>query len=304
MGCGLHTTADRTHHFSMKFDTSKTYFLAGATGTEIQRRGFPTTLPLWSAGVLFEKPELLVDIYRDYINAGADIITTNTFRTQRRTLALAGLESETERINTLAVDLAVEARGVKPVFIAGCMTTLEDCYRPDLVPTRDVCEAEHGAQARILGNTPIDFFLLETFNTISEAEIAVGAVVATGKPFAVSFVANTEGDILNGDTWEQAVERIGKYQPVALMVNCVPPTVATKALTKLAPLAAVAGIPCGVYANGDGTAGSDEGWDFSKSGSPIDSYVAFAKEWKGLGANLIGGCCGTSPEYTQAYTQI
>ena len=196
----------------MDFSAKKLYFLAGGTGSEIFRRGFPTKLPLWSAQVLFDKPELLKDIYTDYIKAGADIITTNTFRTQRRTLAKAGLAHETERINRLAVDIAVRARkesGAKHhVLIAGCITTLEDCYRPDLIPSQKELEKEHAEQVQLLADTPIDFFILETFNSIREMAVAAEAVVATGKPFVASFTANVEGDILNGDTWEEAVKQL------------------------------------------------------------------------------------------------
>ena len=292
----------------MQFQKNKTYFLAGATGTEIQRRGFPTVLPLWSAQVLFDRPELLTDIYHDYIRAGADIITTNTFRTQRRTLAKAGLAHETERINRLAANLAISARNAeknqRPVFVAACMTTLEDCYRPDLVPPPAVCAAEHTEQAKLLAQTAVDFFLLETFNTIAEAEIAADAVKRTGKNFVVSFTARADGNILNGDDWADALTRLEKFSPLAVLVNCVPPAVATRALQFLAPNAKARNIPFGVYANGEGTTGGDEGWDFSKTGSPISTYSKSCKEWYALGATMIGGCCGTTPKYTEQYTKI
>ncbi|MEK7099345.1 MAG: homocysteine S-methyltransferase family protein [Patescibacteria group bacterium] len=293
----------------MTFKKNKTYTLAGATGTEIQRRGFSTVLPLWSAGVLFERPDLLTDIYQDYIRAGADIITTNTFRTQRRTLAKARRAHETERINRLAVDLAVTAReqevgNARHVLIAGCMTTLEDCYRPDLVPPPDTCAREHGEQARLLAETPIDLFLLETFNTIGEARITAAAVRSTGKPFMISFTARDDGAILDGSVWADAVAVLKEFSPLAILVNCVPPSVATRALTLLAPYARTANIPFGVYANGEGKAGGDEGWDFSLAGSPIDAYATSCRGWKQMGASIIGGCCGTTPEYTARYARL
>lgn len=288
----------------MRFNKEKTYYLAGATGTEILRRGFPTELPLWSAKVLFEKPELLKRIYIDYINAGADIITTNTFRTQRRTFAKVGLAHETERINRLAVDIAVEARkearANRPIYIAGSVTTLEDCYRPDLVPPRAALEKEHGEQARLLADTPIDFFLLETFNSIAEAVVAAKAVSKTKKPFAVSFTANKRGDILNGDTWDGAVKQLLPCNPFAILVNCVPETVATKALEKIRNST---DLPFGVYANGAGTADNKDGWRFSTADS-IDKYIHSCSRWIALGATIIGGCCGTNPEYTRAYSRL
>ena len=292
----------------MTIKKDKTYFLSGATGTEIQRRGFKTTLPLWSAKVLFEKPELLVDIYRDYIRAGADILTTNTFRTQRRNLAKAGLEPEIVRINKLATELAVRARESEPVgreiFIAGSMAPLEDCYRPDLVPTDAECVAEHAEQAAILADTPIDFFMLETFNTIREAEAAAKGVVATGKPFWVSFTTRADGVILSGESWEEAIERLSQFSPQAILVNCVPPEVATRALDLIIPTVKKHDFMFGAYANGAGVAGSAEGWDFKSQGSAIDTYVHECKTWRAKGALIIGGCCGTTPEYTTSYSRI
>lgn len=288
----------------MQFKKEKLYYLAGGTGTEIFRRGFPTKLPLWSAQVLFEKPELLKDIYVDYIKAGADIITTNTFRTQRRTLAKARLAGETERINRLAVDIAAQARkessATRPIYIAGCITTLEDCYRPDLIPSPQELKREHTEQIRLLASTPIDFFLLETFNSVREATIAAKAAFATGKPLAVSFTANASGDILNGDTWEEAITKLRRYNPIAILVNCVPEVVATKALEKIKK---VTPLPFGAYANGAGKADDEDGWKFTGV-DRITDYTRTCTRWIELGASIIGGCCGTNPDYTKSYSAL
>ncbi len=288
----------------MKLNKNKIYYLEGAIGTEILRRGFPTKLPLWSAQVLFEKPELLKKIYIDYIKAGADIITTNTFRTQRRTLAKVGLANETERINRLAVDIAVKARKEskikRQIYIAGCITTLEDCYRPDLIPSQQELKNEHQEQAEILATTPIDFFLLETFNSIKEALIATKAVYNTGKPFAISFTSNKDGDILNGDSWQEAIKELEKFNPVFIAVNCVSPEIATKALKKIS---SVAKLPFGAYGNGDGEADNENGWKFTNP-NDISKYIKHCSTWIKLGATIIGGCCGTNQEYTRAYSKL
>jgi len=288
----------------MQFKKEKIYHLAGATGTEILRRGFPTKLPLWSAQVLFEKPELLEQIYLDYIEAGADIITTNTFRTQRRTFAKAGRAGETERINRLAVDIAVQARkkskATRPVYIAGSITTLEDCYRPDLIPSQPELEKEHREQVELLADTPIDFLLLETFNSIREVVEAAKVAAATSKPFAVSFTANAKGDILNGDTWEEATKQLHPYNPIAILVNCVPEKVATKALGKIKQNTT---LPFGAYANGSGEADNENGWKFTDA-DRISEYLHTCMRWLELGATIIGGCCGTNPDYTRGYSKL
>jgi len=82
--------AARLERIATSPDERTTLLLDGATGTELERRGVPTTLPLWSAWALAERPDVVEQIHADYVDAGVDVITANTFRTQRRTLAAAG----------------------------------------------------------------------------------------------------------------------------------------------------------------------------------------------------------------------
>jgi S-methylmethionine-dependent homocysteine/selenocysteine methylase len=288
----------------MKLRREGVYYLEGAVGTEILRRGFPTKLPLWSAKVLFEKPELLKGIYLDYIRAGADIITTNTFRTQRRTLARAGLANETERINRLAVEIALQAReeakAERPVYVAGCITTLEDCYRPDLVPSQRELEREHGEQVELLASTPVDFLLLETFNSIGEALVAVRAAGESGKDFAISFTANADGDILSGGSWREAVGKVEQHEPIFIGVNCVPPSVASKALMKMREATS---LPLAAYGNGAGEPGGEDGWKFTNA-DHVNEFAAHCRDWVELGATVIGGCCGTNQMYTEVCSKL
>ena len=124
--------------------------LDGALGTELERRGCPAGLPLWSTHALLEAPERVAEIHGDYAEAGAEILTANTFRTQRRTLQRAtasreNLGTRDAELTQLAVDLArTGAASVdRPVWIAGSAPPLEDCYRPDRVPDDEALEREH-----------------------------------------------------------------------------------------------------------------------------------------------------------------
>ena len=105
--------------------------LDGATGTELERRGSPTGLPLWSAHALLEDPGLVQRIHADYAAAGADVLTANTFRTQRRTLARGGVGERAAELTSTAVALArraaAEASNRRPVFVVGSAPTLEEC---------------------------------------------------------------------------------------------------------------------------------------------------------------------------------
>src|SRR5207253_2975605 len=109
--------------------------LDGATGTELERRGFALEKPGWSARAIDEAPELLQTIHRDYVEAGAEIITANTFRLHRRNLAAWGAEEEQPRLVGKAVELARRAAGGR-ALVAASLAPLGDCYSPDEVPDR------------------------------------------------------------------------------------------------------------------------------------------------------------------------
>src|SRR5258707_8830056 len=128
--------------------------LDGATGTELNRRGVSTDLPLWSAGALLDAPATLRQIHRDYLLAGAEIVTANTFRTHRRSLARGGYGDSAAELTRLAVELARAAVGegalAPPAYVAGSLAPLEDCYSPELVPPQAECEREHAELAACL----------------------------------------------------------------------------------------------------------------------------------------------------------
>ncbi|MBM2840689.1 MAG: homocysteine S-methyltransferase [Bacteroidetes bacterium] len=94
--------------------SKSTIILDGAMGTELQRRDVDTGLPLWSANALMVHPEVVLQIHKDYIEAGADIITTNTFRTTRRTFRRANLPDRSLQFTKSAVALARKARDEFP----------------------------------------------------------------------------------------------------------------------------------------------------------------------------------------------
>jgi S-methylmethionine-dependent homocysteine/selenocysteine methylase len=272
--------------------------LDAAMGTELQRREANTALPLWSARALIEDPELVWTIHCDEVAAGADILTANTFRTHARTLAKAALEARAAELTARAVQLAHQAAAApgREVFVAGSLSPLEDCYRPDLVPGAADLEREHGAQARFLAGTGVDLILAETHNTIREAVAAARAAKATGLPFVVSLVTDGEGKLLSGEPIADAAAALEPLGPDALGINCVP-------ATRLASdLGILAGALDGTYLSAYGNLGlpaDGPGWSFTEELEPAD-YAEEARHWLELGARIVGGCCGTTPAHTRA----
>ena len=235
------------------YNSSMTIILDGAMGTELTRRGVDTTLPLWSAIALDVAPEVVEQIHLDYLNAGAQVITTNTFRTNVRALAKAGIAHRARELTFNAVDLArsaiekvrkAESEIVSASLpfslshslhfsVAGSIAPVEDCYEPDLVPSEDELLAEHAVLARNLADAGVDLILVETMNTIREAVAAAGAAHATGKPLWVSFTLGANNRLLSGEMLQDAVNAVMPFAPQAMLVNCIPVAQITSALTTL-----------------------------------------------------------------------
>lgn len=268
--------------------------LDGAMGTELQRRGANVGLPLWSAHPLLEHLELVLQVHMDYLDAGADIITADTFRTTPRTFRRAGAPDRSQEMTERAIGLARLARETvsrHPALIAASMGPLEDCYRPDLVPAEEELEDEHGQQARRLSGGS-DFLLLETIGTVREAVAVCRAAREAGKEFVISFLCREEGSLYSGEPLEAAVELVAPFGPAAISVNCTPARALGRALATLADATT---LPLGAYGN-VGIAGGEQGEPFVRDVREGE-YVWCALEWLTLGASIIGGCCGTTPEY-------
>lgn len=277
--------------------------LDGATGTELQRRHFPTPLPLWSAAPLLSHPGAVRQIHLDYLAAGADIITANTFRTHRRTLAQAGIADRAQTLTYRAVTLARQARRdaglTRSVLVAGSMGPLEDSQHPERVPPAEVCAVEHQEMATNLAGAGVDLLLVETMNVVREAVAASQAAKETGLPFIVSFVCTRDGNLLGGEPLADAVRAIEPLQPAAFMVNCV---LTATALPLLTILRSHTTLPVGAYAN-IGHASDAWGWQFTEDISP-QAYARHVRGWLSVGAQIVGGCCGTTPAHIALLADI
>lgn len=277
----------------MKFTSQ--LVLDGATGTELNRRGVDTGLPLWSANALLSDSasEILRQIHMDYLSAGADVITTNTFRTHRRALAPSGNGDRACELTHRAVEIARSAIESVPRerkgYVAGSISTLEDCYRADLVPPDDQLIGEHAERVRHLQQCGIDMFLVETINTIREAVAIARIAVPTGIPVLVSFVCGRNGRILSGESLADATAELLPLGVAGLGVNCVAATDLHLPLDEVKK-ACPPRFPIIAYGN-IGYADDAVGWVTTDAVDP-EKYAAYAVSWQ---ADIVGGCCGTTP---------
>jgi len=269
--------------------------LDGATGTELQRRGVRSTLPLWSSWGLLEAPAVVRAIHLDYLRAGVEALTAATFRTHARSLAAAGLEARGAELSALAVRLAREAgeQAGRGPLVLGSAAPLEDCYHPERVPEDAVLAREHAQHARHLVLAGVDGILVETINTLREGVAAARAAREAGADVLVSFVCGAEARLLSGEPLAEALDAVAALAPLAVGVNCLPPAAADLCLDVLRR----SGRPFLVYANVDAP------------GAPLAAeaedalpqvFAARALRWAEAGASCVGGCCGTGPAHLHA----
>jgi S-methylmethionine-dependent homocysteine/selenocysteine methylase len=279
--------------------------LDGGIGTEILRRGSN-----WANHQIDSDPDLVRAIHRDYIAAGADVITTNTFQLSQRSfrnhfndeaqMATTGaveLDGLAADLIAAAVGLARQARrdGGRPnVSIAGAMTTLEWCFRPDLTPDLDAMRREYREMVAIYQDAGADLILFETFNKVAEARVALEAARDLDMPAWMGFVSDHHGHLLSGETMEDVARGLADLPCEVLLVNCCPVDHTTAGLERLTRHWSG---PTGAFAH----VGKfyPPVWMFTDE-CPADQYLNHARRWIALGATVIGGCCGTTPEYIRA----
>lgn len=277
--------------------------LDGPTGTELGRRGVRLDAPLWSARALLDAPEAVIGIHCDYIEAGADVITTNSFRTNSRIVDRSEWAGRAEELTRRSVELARAAIGRcssgRPILVAGSDAPIEDCYAPDLVPSDDELRTEHREHIGWLVDAGCDLILIETMNTLREAVAACDAASDLGARFMVSLVTDLTGErVLSGELLREAIERLSRFNPSAILTNCSSPRAVLRATEILAKVKAEhsATWEFGGYAN---SGEPDPLLGYRKVREvPVEEFCDAALGMMKLGARVVGSCCGTTPEHT------
>ena len=280
--------------------------LDGGLGRELARMGAPFRQPEWSALALLEGPEWVARAHRSFIEAGADVITTNAYavvpfhlgeeRFAERGRELAGLAAR------LARHESYESR--REVRVAGSLPPLFGSYRPDLFePDRApalLAELVAGQSAYV------DQWLAETQSSIAEATASAGAVANDPRPLWISFTLDDDPDapprLRSGEPVADAARAAARLGAEALLFNCSQPERMAAALDAAA--AAEPGLRRGAYANAfpmipDDHQANDALFDIRTDLDP-DGYCRFATTWVEHGARIVGGCCGVGPEQIAA----
>ena len=263
-------------------------------GSELIKRGLSLPNHIWSAEANIHHPKLVQKIHRQYVDAGADYIITNTFRTTPRAYQKTGLNRNkscqmAKKSLIQAVEHAKNAADPSTKII-GSISPLEDCYRPELFPGRDAAISEFAQLGRWMAGTDVDILILETMNSMAETEAGLCALKDTNLTFWVSFVLKDENNLLSGDRLDDTLNMLNNFQIEMVLLNCNPLVRTKKAVDNIVDNW---NERWGIYPNmGIGDPPPD---GCIIEYEPMEKYLSVIEYALNRGASVVGACCGSSP---------
>ena len=283
----------------------------GAMGTELRARGVEVpshTESIWSALALKNNSQEIIEVHKDYIDAGSDYITINNYAVTKPLLARNNLENEFKDLTEKAIDLAKEAILSKGsnTKIAASFPPLETSYRPDLVPSKKILQNYYAEFAETLTGK-VDFIICETMTTAEEGRMALKMAKRTNLPVWLGWtlMGNRLNKLPSGENLLDATKYCLELDPDAVLLNCCGINLITEGLKELQKLQLE--IPVGGFANNerinkfsdtDAIVTNAEEIHYMNSSEVNElEYLEEVKKWIEQGATIVAGCCRTRPSH-------
>ena len=304
-----------------KLSNKEVIVLDGATGSEIARLGAEMNSSAWCGVANNTHPDIVREVHEEYIRAGADVVTANTFSTSRHILASAGLADETVSINTRAVELAREAvhnvSPERPIAVAGSMSTMRawipGTVSPDprFLPTPEEEFNNYQEVAHTLAKSGVDLILMEMMSDIDRSSLAISAAMETGLPvwIGTSCTLSDDGSV---SAWNQhSEEPATRLSPDHLRAEDKSYDTLIEAMLPFQPQ--VMGVMHSTLETTNaGLQTLYEHWQgpimaYPETSSEVrkgiseqvepSSFASHCHDWVDSGVQIIGGCCGTTSEH-------
>ena len=274
---------------------NKTLILDGAMGTELVNRGLELPLPIWSADANLTHPNIVKDIHSGYIQAGANIITTNTFRSTTWTYCKAGYSNirarERAKESLLnAVDCA-RSSALDSIQIAGSITSIDDCYSPNKYPGKNVAEDSFNESMEWLTNAGLNLILFETMGNSQEIEDALTVAQNYEVDVWVSLIMKNGNQLLDGTSLLDLFLMMNNYNIDCLLNNCNQLETTLDCLDQFKNNEGIG--KWGVYPNLGIT---DYGNDYFDTVTESNFRAGINLIIK-MNPDVIGICCGSTPEH-------
>lgn len=280
--------------------------LDGGTGTDIQRRGAPMSGDTWCADANLTHGDIVRAVHVDYVAAGADIVTANTYATSPLLFTHIGRAAEVPRIDKLAVQYARQATKDSSVCVAGSMSTMRPMQsgsdRNNLAHewAEDEARALFTMKADGLKAAGADLIMMEMMRDADYAVYASEAALATGLPVWIGLSAEKgENGELQGwgradCAFDEIARALAALKPDVMCIMHTSPNDTDEAIKVLKRHWQG---PVGVYPESGYFKSPD--WEFVDVIPPAE-LVAASRRWQGLGVTAFGGCCGIGPEHIAA----
>jgi 5-methyltetrahydrofolate--homocysteine methyltransferase len=270
----------------------------GAMGTMLQAAGLTTggAPEEWNV----TKPEAIRAIYQGYVDAGSQIITTNSFGGTRYRLGRENLQDRGRELNAAAARLARQVADADDheVLVAGDIGPTGEIFAPLGTLSAEDAQAAFAEQAAALAEGGVDFFLIETMSALEEVEAAIAGIRSVSDlPIAATMTFDTRGRTMMGVKPEQAVRALYGWGIRVLGANCGNGPAETEAT--LAQMAAIK--PADVFLIAQSNAGLPKYVEkkIHYDGTP-EVMAAYALKMRDLGVSYIGACCGSTPAHIAA----
>lgn len=272
--------------------------LDGATGSNLRKAGMPVGIPteVWA----LEHPDIIQGLQRSYVEAGSQIIYAPTFSANRISLSMHQMQDRLEELNTKLVALSKEAAAGR-ALVAGDMTTTGKLLEPRGEITYQALFDVYKEQVQALANAGADLIVAETMLAVDETVVLLDAAQSVcDLPVICTLTLEADGNALYGGSGVEMVETLQEMGASAVGLNC---SVGPDQLESVvASMKSVATIPIIAKPNA-GMPVMDALGQAHYSMSP-EHFAASMKRLVEKGADIIGGCCGTDPEYIRALAQM
>lgn len=271
---------------------NKPFVIDGAIGSLLQEMGYKADKYLWTSYLNFKYPNVVKDIHEKYALAGADILTTNTFRTNPLVVKKSNYGIDVKLAVSKSVNLAKEITNKYNLILAGSNPPAEDCYQKERTVNINQLEYNHKTHIDLLYETGVDFILNETQSHLDELEIICKHCSNNNIPFIISLFVKEDLSILSGENVKNSLELINDYSPLAVLVNCIDIITFDNFCEKID-----LDFNWGFYLNcGSGNYNNKE----ISCGIGPDKYSDIIKSYLHLKPKIVGTCCGSNPEHTKA----
>ncbi|MCU7495601.1 MAG: homocysteine S-methyltransferase family protein [Ignavibacteria bacterium] len=283
--------------FSFARRINRPLILDGAIGSLLQMQGLNTDEYLWTSLAGVNNQEMVIRIHKDYIDAGADIITANTFRSNPAAVIKSGLSGiSSELLVKRNMDAAKTARGDEPVLIAGSNAPAEDCYEEKRTLSLKELESNHLNHINLLLLNGADFILNETQSHFDEIKIICRYCQKNKIPFVMSLFITNEGRLLSGEKAKDVIGFILRHGPLAVGLNCISPRILDSFLSDFQ-----FSSNWGAYLNCGSGNYKDE---VIGCGIDENTYGDIVKKMLPLRPSFIGSCCGSNKGHTKIIRDI